>query len=126
MVRDKNSLPDKVQFRQLLFIAMGAVPGALIRWQVNNDLAVNVLGSAVLGILLGLSCRPRLQLFLGVGFCGSLTTFSGWIYACIHLFAIGLWLKGFLLIVSCLILGLFAVAFGFWLGKKIKHLRPFQ
>ena len=57
---------------------MGAVPGALLRWQLalhlgDQNLLVNVLGAA----LLGLSGRahpaaPRRQLLLGIGFCGSL------------------------------------------------------
>ena len=74
----------------LLLVVMGAMPGALLRWQAaihlgpylppgGADLLVNGLGSGLLGWLVGWpAATPRLQLLLGVGFCGSLTTFSSW------------------------------------------------
>ena len=68
---------------KLLLVGVGAVPGALLRWQCglvlhDRDVVVNVLGSLILGLLLGLPYRPRIQLLVGIGFCGSLTTFSSW------------------------------------------------
>lgn len=76
-----------------LAIAAGAVLGAPLRFVVERRLAaswpwgtwiVNVVGSAVLGALLGaLSVRggattaPTLVALVGTGFCGSLTTFGG-------------------------------------------------
>lgn len=47
------------------------------RGSVLGTLAVNVTGSAVLGLLLGLSGVPGwVVTFVGTGFCGTLTTFS--------------------------------------------------
>ena len=73
------SMRDELQ--QLLLVAAGAVPGALLRWQLgaalhDRDVLANVLGALILGLLLGLPCGPRLQLLIGVGFCGAFTTFS--------------------------------------------------
>jgi CrcB protein len=76
-----------------LLVALGAVVGAPLRYAVERLLAssypwgtfaVNVAGSAVLGLLAGSvaadpdapSARPWVAL-LGVGFCGALTTFGG-------------------------------------------------
>ena len=72
------SMRDELQ--QLLLVAAGAVPGALLRWQLgaalhDRDVLANVLGALILGLLLGLPCGPRLQLLIGVGFCGAFTTF---------------------------------------------------
>ena len=71
------------ELQELLLVGVGAVPGALLRWQFglvlhDRDVVVNVLGSLILGLLLGLPYRPRIQLLVGIGFCGSLTTFSSW------------------------------------------------
>ena len=114
------------EYKNLLFIAIGAVPGSLIRWQVNNDFLVNIIGAAVLGFLLGASCSRNFKLTLGVGFCGALTTFSGWMLDSAQLLISGLLLKAFSLIFYTLGLGLLAAVLGFWLGKKIKLLRHFQ
>lgn len=68
--------------QELLLVALGAVPGALLRWQLHLDPLANLLGCLLIGMSLALQPpRPRLILLLAIGFCGSLTTFSGWIAA---------------------------------------------
>lgn len=67
----------------LLLVAAGAMPGALLRWlwsgTERGTLSANLLASLLLGALLPLQPqRPRLWLLAGVGFCGSLSTFSTW------------------------------------------------
>ncbi len=72
-------------------VALGAVVGATLRWAVFTSvdsgrfpwpvLAVNVAGSLILGVLAAEEwTHPRARLLLhdagGIGFCGSLTTFS--------------------------------------------------
>jgi fluoride exporter len=72
-------------------IAAGGVIGAALRWAVFTSvdagrfpwpvLVVNVAGSLILGVLLAEEwSHPRGRLLLhdagGIGFCGSLTTFS--------------------------------------------------
>jgi CrcB protein len=75
----------------VLAVAAGAAVGAPVRFAVERWLGaawpwgtwlVNVVGSAVLGVLVGLtSARPDTSVLLvslvGVGFCGALTTFGG-------------------------------------------------
>lgn len=64
----------------LLWVALGAVPGVLLRWLLANTLIANTLGCFVVGVS-GLldSPSPRRMLLVGVGFAGSLTTFSTWV-----------------------------------------------
>ena len=74
MPETKPSL--QLELQELLLVGLGAVPGALLRWQValhlgDQNLLVNVLGAALLGLLAGLPTAPRRQLLLGIGFCGS-------------------------------------------------------
>jgi CrcB protein len=66
----------------LLWVALGAIPGALLRWWLANLLVANTLGCFVVGLsgLLGAPSSRR-RLLLGMGFAGSLTSFSGWVLA---------------------------------------------
>ena len=111
---------------ELLLVAAGAVPGALLRWQVvlhlgDQNLLVNVLGAALLGFLAGLPAAPRRQLLVGIGFCGSLTTFSSWMLTAMKQLSAGDWPAALGLIGLTLGLGLGAAALGFVLGHRLKR-----
>ena len=124
MPENKPSLQLEVQ--ELLLVGAGAVPGALLRWQLalnlgDQNLLVNVLGAALLGFLAGLPAAPRRQLLLGIGFCGSLTTFSSWMLAAMQQLSSGRWAAALGLIGLTLGLGLGAAALGFSLGRRIQR-----
>ncbi|MFF8093362.1 fluoride efflux transporter CrcB [Streptomyces sp. NPDC016675] len=75
-----------------LLVVAGAMVGAPLRYLTDlavrsryadfpwGTLVVNVVGSLVLGLLTGATLAgaagPRLQLLLGTGLCGALTTYS--------------------------------------------------
>ena len=77
-----------------LLVVLGALAGAALllaaarlaaarrgTGSVAGTLVVNVAGSAVLGVVLGLrDVPPAVLALVGTGFCGTLTTFStfGW------------------------------------------------
>ncbi len=65
----------------VLLVAVGGAAGALVRFLVavalpgrRATLAVNVVGSGLLGALVQSS--PSVLALVGIGFCGGLTTFS--------------------------------------------------
>ena len=121
--------PLRLELQELLLVGMGAVPGALLRWQLVQHLAdqnilANVLGAALLGLLAGLPAAPRRQLLLGIGFCGSLTTFSSWMLDAVRLLARGDVSAAVGLVGLTLGLGLGAAALGFQLGRRLKPPAP--
>ena len=72
-----------------LLVALGAAVGAPLRYLVNHwvrertggtppvgTLVVNVVGSFVLGALVGSGATGAPLALVGIGFCGALTTFS--------------------------------------------------
>ena len=86
----------------LLLVAVGAAVGAPLRYltdrfiQARHDtifpwgtLAVNIAGSFILGVLIGLAAAGRLDsaivTVLGPGFCGALTTYSTFGYETLRL-----------------------------------------
>jgi CrcB protein len=80
--------------KDLLLVGLGGFVGSSARYLVSKlnisvhffslpvgTLAVNILGSFLIGILIGLSAKndiisDNLRLLLMVGFCGGFTTFS--------------------------------------------------
>ena len=127
MPEQQRSLTAELQ--ELFLVALGAVPGALLRWQValhwaDRHLLVNVLGAALLGYLAGLPAAPRRQLLVGIGFCGSLTTFSSWMLEVVQLISAGKIVEALGLIGLTLGLGLGAAALGLWFGQRVKPPTP--
>ena len=115
----------KSELHELLLLALGAVPGGLLRWQLamhlaDHNLVANTLGSALLGFVVGLPAAPRRQLLLGTGFCGCLTTFSSWMLDAVRLLGVGEIKSAAGLIGLTLGLGLGAAALGFQLGRQIR------
>ena len=121
----------QLELLELLLVGAGAVPGALLRWQLalhlgDQNLLVNVLGAALLGFLAGLPAAPRRQLLIGIGFCGSVTTFSSWMLAAMKHLNAGDWAAALGLIGLTLGLGLGAAALGFSFGRWLKPPEPPQ
>ena len=115
----------KLELQELLLVALGAVPGALLRWQLalhlaDQNLVANTLGAALLGFIAGMPAAPRRQLLLGIGFCGCLTTFSSWMLDVVRLLSVGDIKSAAGLIGMTLGLGLGAAALGFQLGRQIR------
>ena len=100
-------------------ISIGAIPGAIVRWQMDEIFIVNLIGCFLLGFFNSLSYAKRFKLILGIGFCGSLTTFTGWVFHLNNLLAQGLFRLFFIHSIFSVVIGIFAVGLGHIFAKKI-------
>ena len=103
---------------QFFFISIGAVLGALFRWQIDDIFIVNTLGCFLLGIINAMPVKRIYKLIFGFGFCGSLTTFSGWSFYLFKLISEGLYKLFFLNSVSIVLIGFLAICLGDLFAKK--------
>ena len=103
-----------------LLVGAGGVLGALARHLLGeridtrtvDTLAVNVLGSFVLGLLVAVPVADSLLLLFGTGFCGAFTTFSTFAFETVRLFETGERRRAVATAVLNLVGALAAVAFG--------------
>lgn len=119
-----------------LYICLGAALGAPARYLTDRAIqsrhdtpfpwgtfTVNVVGSLVLGVLVGaathLQVPSGLVAGLGVGFCGSLTTYSAFGYESLRLAEDGARLLAVLNVAASLVAGFGAAALGYALGLAL-------
>ena len=89
-----------------------------------STLAVNIIGSLLLGILLGYSLKQgnlnqNVLLFLTTGFCGGFTTFSTFAFENQALLRAGDYLNFSLYSIGSLVTGILAVVAGLYLAKLL-------
>ena len=114
-------------------VAVGAVPGAWLRFRLINHLepmvprkhwgtfGVNLIACLALGLLVGLgedcgSSVKRLLLLLGTGFLGSMSTFSTFIAELHAELAAQRWREALVLVGGSVLGGLAAIKAGLLLG----------
>lgn len=123
--------------KQLLIIGFGGFIGSILRFLVSKlnvswhflsipmgTFTVNVVGSLVIGFLVGLAAKTDLlntdlRLFLMVGVCGGFTTFSSFANENMMLIQNGQIMTALIYISVSIILGLAAVFLGYSLSNLI-------
>ena len=107
---------------KFFLISIGAVPAAIFRWQIDEIFVVNAIGCFLLGIINTLPISSRYKLIFGLGFCGSLTTFSGWSLQLFHLISQGFYKLFFLNSILMILIGFFSVCLGRFFANKMINL----
>lgn len=121
--------------KEILLVGLGGFAGSVARYLVSKlnitwqllalpmgTLTVNVLGSLIIGILVGISVKgdlisPDLRLLLMVGFCGGFTTFSSFTSENLMLMQNGQFLTVILYTTLSVLLGFLAVYIGYILAS---------
>jgi fluoride exporter len=116
-----------------LAVAVAGAAGALARYlldfyagdhmephhQVYVTFAINVSGSLLLGLLIGVHPSGGVRVVLGVGFLGAFTTFSTLMGQMYHAFSSDRYTHGLMLPLSSVALGVFAVWVGVVVGRTM-------
>lgn len=118
----------------VLLVALGAAIGAPARYLVDRavqarlggrfpwgTLTVNVVGSLILGVLVGAAgdFPSALATALGTGFCGALTTYSTFGFETVALARRGELARSAAYAVGSVVAGLVAAAAGYALGSLV-------
>ena len=125
------------ELSDLALVAGGAIPGALLRWRLgmempqglgalppwlNGTLLANLLGCLLIG---GLVAQPprraRLYLWAGIGFSGSLTTFSTWMLELTRALQAGRLTDALATVMLSLTGGLLLTSLGYGLGQRVSR-----
>jgi len=121
--------------KQVLLVFIGGGFGSVARYLIskylNNaegipygTLLVNVLGSLLIGIILGLAIKNNTlnsnqTLLLATGFCGGFTTFSAFAFENQQLLKSGDFMSFAIYTIASFALGFLAVFFGMYLVKTL-------
>ena len=118
--------------REALLVSLGAVPGAWLRLKTVNHFQpmvpkkhwgtfiVNVVACFALGLVFALdqNCTSSkgITLLIGVGFFGSLSTFSTFSVELLNELRVGHFASALVLAVGSILAGVLAASFGYHLG----------
>lgn len=122
--------------KELIIVGFGGFVGAISRYLVSGwvqnlsnsqfpfgTLAVNSIGSLIIGLLAGIFQHaiipPEIRLFATIGLLGAFTTFSTFSYETMMLVRSGVPWEALLNIIVSLVLGLILVYLGFVLGQAV-------
>jgi CrcB protein len=120
--------------KQLIFVFLGGGIGSALRYWIGQYLnspkyeipygtfLVNILGSLVIGLILGFALKNQslsnnIVLFVATGFCGGFTTFSAFAFENQAFLKSGDFTSFGLYTLGTLILGFGAVFTGIWLVR---------
>lgn len=119
--------------RNILLVALGGAIGSVCRYLLScmnvaswpwGTFAVNILGSLVIGLLVGLASKgivsPEMKLLLITGFCGGFTTFSTFANESFSMMRAGDALQMALYVGASVVVGILAVWVGLLLSGSVK------
>lgn len=123
--------------KDILLVALGGSIGALLRYFTNlfitncctnskiniSTIVVNILGSFILGMFLGLinryalSISNELKLFFAIGICGSYTTFSTFIMDAYYLIIRGDYISVAIYFMISIVVSMIFIGLGLYLSS---------
>ena len=105
--------------KSLIIILLISYFATLLRFFVNNNLLVSIIGSFVYGFVIERTISKSKKEILLSGFCSCFTSFSGFVYFLYELIIKGYYFKLFFYLNFIIIFNLLIMYSGFLLSRKM-------
>lgn len=118
-------------FKNIMLVGLGGMIGSALRYIASVTIrhgnfpyatwVVNIIGSLLMGLIMGMAVKQHIpdnwKLFLATGIVGGFTTFSAFAWENLQLLQQHRYPAFALYAMGSLLIGLLAVALGYWLTK---------
>ena len=105
--------------KKFFIIILIAYLATFLRFYLNNNLLVSILGSFLYGFVLARTISKSKREILLTGFCSCFTSFSGFVHLLYQLIIKGYYMKLFLFLNLVIIFNLIIMYIGFLLSRKM-------
>jgi len=108
-----------VKINNFIYILFAAYLATFLRLIINNNFFISIIGSFLVGFLISKRLNYSIEKILLSGFFSCFTSFSGFIYFLYKVLNQGDWIEFIIFFNLIIIVNLFTMLFGFWIGRKI-------
>ena len=108
-----------MKIKNYIYLLLAAYLATFLRLIINNNFFTSLIGSFLVGFLIKKRLSYSTEKILLNGFFACFTSFSGFIYFLYKILNEGEWIKFIIFFNFIIILNLFTMCLGFWIGRKI-------
>jgi len=107
-----------VKINNFIYILLAAYLATFLRLTINNNFFISIIGSFSVGFLISRRLSYSTEKIILSGFFSCFTSFSGFIYFLYTILNQGDWIKFIIFFNLIIIVNLFTMLCGYWIGRK--------
>ena len=108
-----------MKIKSFFYIILAAYLGTFLRSSIDNNVIISMLGSFFVGFISSRRFSDLSKKILLNGFVSCFTSFSGFLYLLYKILNQGDLIKFIIFLNLIIIVNLFTMFVGFWIGRKI-------
>ena len=108
-----------MKIKNFIYVLLAAYLATFLRLTINNNFLISIIGSFLVGFFISRKLSYATEKILLSGFFSCFTSFSGFIYFLYKVLNQGDWIEFIIFFNIIIIVNLFTMLFGFWIGRKI-------
>ena len=108
-----------MKIKNFIYVLLAAYLATFLRLTINNNFFISIIGSFLVGFFISRKISYSTEKILLSGFFSCFTSFSGFIYFLYKILNQGDWIKFITLLNLIIIVNLFTMFVGYWIGRKI-------